>query len=78
MSVTERSLPGYVQQCCHISLKDILKIYSSTFVPLMIGVMTLVITIQQHNQGNRIHLNDLQIAKELREQQLKLEELRRT
>jgi uncharacterized protein YjbI with pentapeptide repeats len=77
MAANEVSPTEYVHRCCRISLQDFLKICTTALVPLMIGVMTLVITIHQHKQGNENRLNDLQIAKELREQQLQLEEARR-
>jgi uncharacterized protein YjbI with pentapeptide repeats len=56
---------------------DIFKSCSSALVPLMIGVMTLIMRIQQNKQANQNHLNDLQIGKDLREQELKLDEARR-
>ena len=43
----------------------------------MIGVMTLAMTIQQHQQGKENRQNDLQIADELRKQQRQLEDARR-
>jgi uncharacterized protein YjbI with pentapeptide repeats len=72
MSTNEESHQWY-----RVSKRDILKSCSSALVPLMIGVMTLVMTIQQNKQVNQNRLNDLQIGKDLREQQLKIDEARR-
>jgi hypothetical protein len=47
----------------HLSFKDILKVGTSAFIPLMIGVFTLVLAFQQHRLGMENCENDLNIAK---------------
>lgn len=69
--------PVSVHRRCPISMKDILRICSSALVPLMIGVMTFMMTIQQHRQGVENRQNDILIAKDLRDQQRALDDQRR-
>ncbi|CAF1282478.1 unnamed protein product, partial [Didymodactylos carnosus] len=52
------------------SLWDWLQLFSSMLVPLMIGVFTIVTTVQQRETNRQQHLSDRQIAQLQREQDM--------
>ncbi|UJR24867.1 hypothetical protein I4U23_006236 [Adineta vaga] len=76
--------PTYVisdqnKKCCRsISVRELCKIITQILIPLMIGIFTIVITLQQHYTGKENRKKDLEIAAELRQQQLRLDEQRRS
>ena len=53
------------------------KILAQVLIPLMIGIFTTVIALQQHQSNKDNRENDLQIATKLREQQVELDQFRR-
>lgn len=63
---------------CRMSLKDLLKYCSDALIPLMLGMATLTLALQQHQLGIHNRGKDLEIAKEQREQQLEIENRHRT
>ena len=60
-----------------LSFRDSLKIFSNCLIPLMLGVLALVLSLQQYQLSIRNRENDLAIAKDQREQQLQIEDKRR-
>ena len=51
------------------SLANILKAVSSVFIPMMIGIFTIVLALQQHQLGIKNRQNDLAIAEEQRKEE---------
>jgi len=54
-----------------------IRAFSSLLVPLMIAIFTIVTTVSQMNLANQQREQDLQIAKDNREKDERIEESRR-
>ena len=59
------------------SCRDCCKVLAQILIPLMIGIFTTVVAVQQHQSNRDNRENDLQIARQLREQQARLEQFHR-
>ena len=57
---------------CNMNLRDILSVISSLFLPMMLGIFTVVITLHQQNTVTEQRLEDRQLAREQREQDLNM------
>ena len=57
---------------CNMNLRDILSLISSLFLPMMLGIFTVVITLHQQTVVTEQRLEDRQLAREQREQDLNM------
>jgi hypothetical protein len=60
---------------CGLSRAETLKVFGSFLVPLVIGIFTIVTTIQQYQINYQNRLKDLEIATRLRDQEQKQADL---
>ncbi|CAF1049405.1 unnamed protein product [Adineta steineri] len=58
--------------CCDLTLKECIECGSSLLLPLMLGVFTIVITLHQTNVAGQQRIEDRQIAKDERQQDLNI------
>ena len=63
-SSTQSSTTSTRPYLCQTLLANILKAVSSAFIPMMIGIFTIVLALQQHQLGIKNRQNDLAIAEE--------------
>ena len=61
-----------IRHFCNMNLRDILSVISSLFLPMMLGIFTVVITLHQQNAMTAQRLEDRQLAREQREQDLNM------
>lgn len=59
------------------SIREILKIIAQILLPLMIGIFTLVVALQQHSLNRENRKNDYEIAQKHRQQQYTINEQER-
>ena len=64
-------------KCNCISIRELLKLISQILIPLMMGIFTLVIALQQHRLNKQNRMKDQDIANQLRTQQYQLDEQQR-
>ena len=65
------------RSCSLTSIRDLLKIIAQVLIPLMLGVFTVVIALQQHNLGKENRQKDLEIADRNRLQEYQINEQHR-
>jgi uncharacterized protein YjbI with pentapeptide repeats len=76
-STMTESLDDHNRTCSRLKLKPLLEFLSSLFLPLMLGVFTVVITFHQQNASDRQRIEDRHLAREQREQDLNLSRYQR-
>ena len=64
--------PHHDRTFCALKAKHFLRFASSLFLPLMLGIFTVIITFRQQTEADRQRLEDRQLSREQREQDLNL------